>query len=40
VDGGIKWASKKLPTSRGGNILLSDPKEPTVLYLSTNALKK
>ncbi len=40
VDGGVKWATKKLPTTRPGNLLLSDPKDPNILYLTTKPIPK
>ncbi|MBU1348464.1 hypothetical protein KJ781_00130 [Patescibacteria group bacterium] len=34
-DGGVTWTSKKLPTTRQGAFLLTDPKDGGTLYLGT-----
>lgn len=40
TDGGENWATKKLPSTRPGQQLLSDPKEPKTLYLTFKQVKK
>ncbi len=40
TDGGENWATKKLPSSRPGQQLLSDPKSPTTVYLTFKQIKK
>jgi photosystem II stability/assembly factor-like uncharacterized protein len=40
TDGGAHWTTKRLPTSRVGNVLLVDAKSPNVIYLGTLLLKK
>jgi photosystem II stability/assembly factor-like uncharacterized protein len=40
VDGGENWATKKLPSSRPAQQLLSDPKEPKNLYMTLMQVKK
>lgn len=40
VDGGENWATKKLPSTRPGHQLLSDPKSPTTLYITYKQVKK
>ncbi len=40
VDGGANWSTKKLPSSRGGAILLSDPSNPKTMYLTLQPIKK
>ncbi|QQS60015.1 hypothetical protein IPN41_02695 [Candidatus Falkowbacteria bacterium] len=40
TDGGENWATKKLPSSRPGQQLLSDPKSPTTVYLTFKQVKK
>jgi photosystem II stability/assembly factor-like uncharacterized protein len=39
-DGGKNWTSKKLPTSRAGYKLLIDSKNPAIVYLAANKIKK
>lgn len=38
ADGGVTWATKKLPTKRSGRELLIDFKNPNMLYLGTKKL--
>lgn len=38
IDGGENWTTKKLPSSRPGRILLSDPNDPSILYLMVRSL--
>lgn len=40
VDGGVKWITKKLPTTRAASYLLVDPSNANVVYLGTMAVKK
>lgn len=40
VDGGANWTTKKLPSSRGGAVLLSDPSNPKTMYLTLQPVKK
>lgn len=40
VDGGQNWTSTKLPSTRPGNIILSNPKDPKTLYLTLKAVRK
>ena len=40
LDGGKNWTSKKLPTSRVGFKLLIDSKNPAIVYLAANKIKK
>lgn len=40
TDGGVTWATKKLPTKRAGRELLIDFNNPNVVYLGTIQLKK
>lgn len=40
TDGGAHWTTKRLPTTRVGNVLLVDAKSPNVIYLGTLKLKK
>jgi photosystem II stability/assembly factor-like uncharacterized protein len=39
LDGGVNWATKRLPTVRGGSALLVDQANPNVIYLGVKALK-
>lgn len=39
-DGGKNWATKKLPTSRAGTVLLVDPKDSSLLYLGTRKFEQ
>lgn len=39
-DGGVNWATIKLPTSRGGWQLLIDPQEPNIIYLAVRGMQK
>jgi photosystem II stability/assembly factor-like uncharacterized protein len=40
LDGGKNWSSKKLPTTRAGYKLLLDFKNPAIVYLAANKIKK
>lgn len=40
LDGGKNWTSKKLPTTRAGYKLLLDWKNPAIVYLASNKIKK
>lgn len=40
TDGGQNWSTKKLPSSRPANIMLSDPNDPKTLYLSFKPVSK
>lgn len=40
VDGGQNWTTKKLPSSRPGHLIVSDPSEPKTLYLTFKPVKK
>lgn len=40
VDGGEKWVTKKLPSSRAPSSLLIDPLDPKIIYLGFEASKK
>lgn len=40
VDGGQNWTTKKLPSSRPGHLILSDPSDPKTLYLTFQPVKK
>lgn len=40
IDGGENWATKKLPSGRPGQLVLSDPKEPKTMYLTFKQVKK
>ena len=40
TDGGQNWSTKKLPSTRPANIILSDPNDPKTLYLSFKAVSK
>jgi len=40
LDGGKNWSSKKLPTTRVGYKLLLDFKNPAIVYLAANKIKK
>jgi len=40
VDGGVKWVTRKLPTSRAATFLLADPNNGNIVYLGTTKLKK
>jgi photosystem II stability/assembly factor-like uncharacterized protein len=39
-DGGSKWVTKKLPTSRAATYLLVDPGNGSVIYMGTTKLKQ
>ncbi len=39
-DGGANWATKKLPSTRAGRVLLVDPSNPNILYLTILRTKK
>jgi len=38
-DNGINWTTKELPTTRAATTLLTDPVNPTLLYLGVNNFK-
>ncbi len=40
IDGGEKWVTKKLPTSRAGWQLILNPKDDNIIYLGVRAVKK
>lgn len=40
IDGGQNWTTKKLPSSRPGHLIVSDPSEPKTLYLTFKPVKK
>lgn len=40
IDGGVKWKTRKLPTSRAATSMLVDPREVNVLYLGVTKLKQ
>lgn len=39
-DGGVKWVTRKLPTSRAATYLLVDPNNGNIVYLGTTKFKK
>ncbi len=39
-DGGVKWVTRKLPTTRAATYLLIDPNDGNLVYLGTTKLKK
>lgn len=39
VDGGQNWATRKLPTSRAGWVLLTEPKDKGALYMAAKTIK-
>lgn len=40
IDGGEKWQTRKLPTSRAATAMLVDPVAPNMLYLGVTSLQK
>lgn len=40
ADGGTNWTTKKLPSTRAGNILLADPNNASIMYLGVKEIKK
>lgn len=40
LDGGNRWITEKLPTSRAGSAILIDPENPNVMYLGVRRLGK
>ncbi len=40
VNGGEKWITKRLPTTRATSFLLVDFKNPNVIYLGTKKIKR
>lgn len=40
IDGGENWSTKKLPSTRAGRVLLIDPTNPNIIYLTTLQVKK
>lgn len=39
VDGGQNWTTRKLPTSRAGWVLLTEPKDKGALYMAAKTIK-
>ncbi len=40
IDGGAKWKTRKLPSSRAATAMIVDPSAPNVLYLGVTSLKQ
>jgi photosystem II stability/assembly factor-like uncharacterized protein len=40
LDGGTNWTSKKLPSNRGGAVLMIDPDQAATVYMAVKQLQK
>lgn len=40
IDGGVKWKTRKLPSSRAATAMMVDPGAPNMLYLGVTSLKQ
>lgn len=40
ADGGANWTTRKLPSTRGGRVLLADPNNANIMYLGVKEIKQ
>lgn len=40
ADGGVNWTTRKLPSTRAGQVLLADPNNANIIYLGVKTIKQ